>query len=99
MLEYNLAKDTVHYLACSLFPIGSGRLHSKSSWTTCGVNLWHQMKSKGKNKPGKLEQHFKCESHKAALSDYCSFMEDLNHIDVILNESRQNNLIKLEQEK
>lgn len=57
------------------------------------------MKSKGKNKLGKLEQHFKCESHKAALSDCCNFMKDSNHIDIILNKSRQNDLIKLEQEK
>lgn len=57
------------------------------------------MKSRGKKKFGKLGQHFNCKSHKAALSDYCSFMKDSNHIDIILNKSRQNDLIKLEQAK
>jgi len=56
------------------------------------------MKSRG-IKPGKLEQHFNRQSHKAALSDYCHFMRNSNHIDVILNKSRQSDLIKLEQEK
>lgn len=99
MLEYSLVKDTVHCFVCSLFPTGLGRSHSKSSWTSCGVNSWNQMKSRGKKKLGKLEQHFNCESHKAALIDYCSFMKDSNHIDIILNKSRRNDLIQLEQEK
>lgn len=46
-----------------------------------------------------MEQHFNCQSHKAALSDYCNFMKNSNHIDIILNKSKRNDLIKLEQEK
>lgn len=99
MLEYSLIKDTVHCFVCSLFPVGHGRSHSKLSWISCGVNSWNYMKSRGKKKLGKLEQHFNCESHKAALSDYCNFMKDSNHIDIILNKSRRNDLIKFEQEK
>lgn len=38
MLEYSLSKDTVHCFVCSLFPIGLGRSHANSSWTTIGVN-------------------------------------------------------------
>lgn len=56
------------------------------------------MKSRGIKKPGKLEQPFNCQSHKAALSDYCNFMKNSNHIDIILNKSRRSDLIKLEKE-
>lgn len=57
------------------------------------------MKSRGKKKLEKLELHFNSESHKAALSDYCCFMKDSNHIDIILNRSRRTELIKLEEKK
>lgn len=52
MLEYSLSKDTVHCFVCSLFPMGLGRSHANSSWTTSGVNSWNQMKSRGIKKPG-----------------------------------------------
>jgi len=48
---------------------------------------------------GKLEQHFTSLSHKASLSDYCSFMKNTNHIDVIMNRTKRNELITLEHEK
>lgn len=100
MLEYSLINSTVNCFVCSLFPKKApDRSHSKSTWTICGVNSWHHMKSRGTKKLGKLERHFKCESHKAALSDYFSFMKDSNHVDIVLNKSRRNDLIKLEQEK
>ncbi|XP_065658807.1 uncharacterized protein LOC136083340 [Hydra vulgaris] len=57
------------------------------------------MKSCGVKKLGKLQQHFSCFSHKAALHDYYQFMTTENHIDIILNISNRKEAIKLEQEK
>lgn len=56
------------------------------------------MKSCGVKKLGKLQQHFNCISHKAALDDYYQFMTTENHIDIILNKSNRKEAIKLEQE-
>ncbi|XP_050509137.1 uncharacterized protein LOC126886307 [Diabrotica virgifera virgifera] len=55
------------------------------------------MKSAGKNKLGKLQQHFSSMAHKAALSDYCNFLITERHIDVFLDKNKRNTLI--EQEK
>ncbi|XP_065644247.1 uncharacterized protein LOC136075341 [Hydra vulgaris] len=57
------------------------------------------MKSCGVKKLGKLQQHFSCFSHKAALHDYYQFMTTENHINIILNISNRKEAIKLEQEK
>ena len=66
--------------ACSLFPEGPGRSYSCSEWVTVGLHQWHKMKSRGKNKKGKLAEHFASESHKAALSDYCHLIRKGDHI-------------------
>lgn len=57
------------------------------------------MKSCKTKKVGKLEQHFSCNSHKAALDDYYQFMTNSNHIDLILNKTIRKKSIKLEQKK
>jgi len=57
------------------------------------------MKSRGKKKLGKLQQHFSSLSHKAALHDYCNFMSNSNHIDLIMNKFARVEAIKLNQEK
>jgi hypothetical protein len=99
MLEYSLVTDSVYCFVCSLFPKGLGRQFASEAWVKQGINMWHKMKSRGKAKLGKLEQHFSSLSHKAALNDYCNFMKESNHIDVIMNKSKKQESIKLIHEK
>lgn len=99
LLEYSIVTDSVYCFVCSLFPNGPGRTNEDSAWVKHGVRQWHKMKSCGIKKLGKLQQHFNCNSHKAALDDYYQFMTTENHIDIILNKSNRKEAIKLEQEK
>jgi len=99
MLEYSLITDSAYCFVCSLFPKGLGRQFSNEAWVKHGVNTWQKMKSRGKAKLGKLEQHFNSLSHKAALNDYRNFMKESNHIDIIMNRSKRQESIKLVQEK
>jgi len=57
------------------------------------------MKSRGTKKLLKLQQHFFSLSHKAALHDYCHFMSNSNHIDLIMNKNARVEAIKINQEK
>ncbi|KAL4152659.1 hypothetical protein QTP88_000492 [Uroleucon formosanum] len=98
-LEYSLATEAAYCFVCSLFPKGAGKIFSNTAWVNEGVRTWDKMKSRGKSKLGKLEQHFTSLSYKASLSDYCSFMKNTNHIDVIMNRTKRNELITLEHEK
>ncbi|KAL4091808.1 hypothetical protein QTP88_026437 [Uroleucon formosanum] len=99
MVEYSLIIDSAYCFVCSLFPKGLGRQFSNEAWVKQGVNKWQKMKSRGKAKLGKLEQHFNSLSHKAALNDYRNFMKESNHIDIIMNKSKRQESIKLVQEK
>lgn len=99
LIEYSILKDSVNCFVCLLFPRGAGKLYSNSAWVKTGLNEWHKMKSCGAKKLGKLEQHFSSTSHKAALNDYYQFMNNSNHIDIILNRHNRKEAIKLEQEK
>lgn len=99
LLEYSILKDSVFCFVCSLFPHGPDKLYSDSAWVKNGVNQWHKMKSCGAKKLGKLEQHFSSTSHKACLKDYYNFMNNSNHIDIILNRNSRKEAIQLEQEK
>ncbi|KAL4084673.1 hypothetical protein QTP88_027600 [Uroleucon formosanum] len=99
MLEYSLITDSAYCFVCSLFPKGLGRQFSNEAWVKQGINKWQKMKSPGKAKLGKLEQHFNSLSHKAALNDYRNFMKESNHIDIIMNKSKRQESIKLVQEK
>ncbi|CAI6371974.1 unnamed protein product [Macrosiphum euphorbiae] len=99
MLEYSLLTDSAYCFVCSLFPKGLGKQFSNEAWVKQGINSWPKMKSRGRAKLGKLEQHFSSLSHKAALHDYCNFMKESNHIDVIMNRSKRQDTIKLVHEK
>lgn len=99
LLEYSMITNAAYCFACTLFPKGPGRQSSDLAWISKGVNQWHKMKSRGAKKLGKLEQHFSCLSHKAALHDYCHFMSQSNHIDLIMNKHVRVEAIKIEQEK
>ncbi|XP_065663260.1 uncharacterized protein LOC136085767 [Hydra vulgaris] len=98
-LEYSIVTDSAYCFVCTLFSNGPGRSYQDSAWVKPGIRQWHKMKSCGVKKLGKLQQHFSCFSHKAALHDYYQFMTTENHIDIILNISNRKEAIKLEQEK
>lgn len=70
-LEYSVEKDAAFCFTCSLFPKGVGREKREDAWVSVGVRSWSKMKSRGKDKPGKLQQHFYSDSHKASVRDYC----------------------------
>lgn len=99
MLEYSSMTDSTYSFICSLFPKGPGREFSSEAWVKQDVNSWPKMKSRGKTKLGKLDQHFNYSSHKAAFRDYCNFVNELNHIDIIMNRSSRQESIKIIQEK
>jgi hypothetical protein len=68
-------------------------------WSTTGIRYWHKIKSHGTKKPGKLEQHFTSNAHKAALSDYSNFVLHSNHIDNSLNKKHRENAIHFSKQK
>ena len=49
------------------------------------VRSWDRMRSVGKDKKGKLQQHFSSDSHKAALNDLAHFACDMKNVDVLLD--------------
>ena len=61
-LEYSPTTDRTFCFACCLFGDGAGS--TDTNWSTEGVNVWNKMKSRGKKRPGKLEEHFTSASHK-----------------------------------
>lgn len=82
-----------------LFPEGPGRSNFISEWASVGVRSWHKMKSRGTSKKGKLAEHFSSDSHKCALRDYCNLISEGSRIDVLLDKSIRQNLIKENQER
>ena len=83
-LEYSVKEDTASCFVCCLFPTGPGREKSSDAWVR-GVKGWDKMKSVGKDKKGKLVQHFSSQAHKAALNDLAQFAHSMKHVDVMLN--------------
>jgi len=63
------------------------------------IRHWHKMKSHGIKNPGKLEQHFTLNSHKAALSDYSNFVLHSKHIDNLLNKKHRENALNFSKQK
>ncbi|XP_050065998.1 uncharacterized protein LOC126555076 [Aphis gossypii] len=57
------------------------------------------MKSRGKDKQGKLAQHFSSASHKEAMLDYCAFTTKFNNIDVFFNKQLRQSAIREKQEQ
>ncbi|XP_065654947.1 uncharacterized protein LOC136081550 [Hydra vulgaris] len=94
LLEYSIVTDSAYCFVCTLFSNGPGRSYQNSAWVKPGVCQWHKMKSCGVKKLGKLQHHFCCFSHKAALHDYYEFMTTENHNDIILNVSNRKEAIK-----
>ena len=82
-LEYSIKADYASCFVCTLFPSGPGRKKASDAWVA-GVRSWDRRRSVGKNKQGKLQQHFSSDSHKAALNDLAHFANDMKNIDVML---------------
>ncbi|XP_025204866.1 zinc finger MYM-type protein 1-like [Melanaphis sacchari] len=97
MLEYSIFNDSVYCFVCTLFPHRCG--HSKTAWVVGGVRQWQKMKSRGKDKQGKLAQHFSSASHKEAMLDYCAFTTKSNNIDVFFNKQLRQSAIREKQEQ
>ena len=55
------------------------------------------MKSVGKDKKGKLAQHFTSEAHRAALHDLAHFVQGMKHVDFMLN--KQLRAAKIQEEE
>lgn len=98
-LEYSIFNDSAYCYICGLFPSGPNRSFADPVWSTTGIRHWHKMKSRGTKKPGKLEQHFTSNAHKAALSDYSNFVLHSNHIDNLLNKKHRENAINFSKQK
>ena len=84
-LEYSIIGDYASCFVCTLFPSRRGRKKASGAWVS-GVRSWDRMRSVGKDKKGKLQQHFSSDSHKAALNDLAHFACDMKNIDVMLEE-------------
>lgn len=88
-LEYSISSDAAFCFVCSLFPKGPHRTSENLSWSQYGVRNWEKMKSRGKNKSGKLECHFSSLAHKSSLVDLSNFFMNSNHIDKLLNTEKR----------
>ena len=88
-LEYSTKKDAVFCFVCSLFHDTPSKEKGDPSWISTGVRKWHKMKSVGKNKQGKLAQHFSSQSHKASLAAYCHFLQKTKHVDIQLDKAKR----------
>lgn len=78
---------------------GPNREFAENAWINDVVRVWHKMKSRGKNKPGKLSEHFACLSHKTALQDYCNFMKKSSHIDVLFDQENRTLSIQIQHKR
>ena len=83
-LEYSIKADYASCFVCALFPSGPGRKKASGAWVA-GVRSWDKMRSVGKDKKGKLQQHFSFDSLKAALNDLAHFACDMKNVDVLLD--------------
>lgn len=88
-LEYSIKKDAVFCFVCSLFHDAPSKEKADPSWISTGVRKWHKMKSVGKNKQGKLAQHFSSQSHKASLAEYCHYLKKTKHVDIQLDKAKR----------
>ena len=95
-LECRPKTDRAFCFTCCLF--GDGAEPTKTKWSTEGVNRWDKMKSWGKKRAGKLEQHFTSASHKLSAEKFHSFNKKDFRIDVALS-ARMQKLAVEEQER
>ena len=99
-LEYSVLEDKPYCLVCSIFGQG-GYMKGKAEkvWIE-GTDDWAKMKgSRGKNKPGKLQTHFSCDAHTAALREFAVFVQEAGHIDTLLSKPQQKSVIDNESKR
>ena len=96
-LEYSLSSNKAYCFVCSLFgKVGPYKEKAETAWIT-GMEDWAKMKgSRGKNKSGKLQNHFSSSSHTAALADFSNFVQDDNKIEALMTKKQLGNLIDAE---
>ena len=93
-LEYSLAKDAAFCFVCFLFHSTPCSDQAENSWHKDGVRGWHKFKSRGKQKKGKLAQHFSSQAHKNAVFAYANFIQKSSHVDVLLSKEKRLALIQ-----
>ena len=93
-LEYSLAKDAAFCFVCFLFHSTCCSDQAENSWHKDGVRGWHNFKSRGKQKKGKLAQHFSSQTHKNVVFAYANFLQKSSHVDVLLSKEKRMELIQ-----
>ena len=78
---------------------GAGTGSSQTNWPSDGVSRWDKMKSRGKNRKGKLAGHFTSLSHKLATERLEHFKQKSRHVDVAISSARKQLLAQEEQER
>ena len=69
-LQYSTNVEKAFCFACSLF--GSETGCAEDTWSSEGVDRWDKMKSRGKQRQGKITQHFTSHSHRLAAEKFLS---------------------------
>ncbi|CAF0727051.1 unnamed protein product [Didymodactylos carnosus] len=88
-LEYSVIKNAAFCFACRLFGSGPGAEQSKTAWMIDGVSNWGKMKGRGKDKLGKLAQHFQSISHAVALNRLSNFNRKTTNVDLMIDTNRK----------
>ena len=87
-VEYSITHNKIYFFVCRLFGFGVGCEQSELAWIQ-GINKWNKMKSRGKDREGKLALHFGSKSHAAAPERYLNYKVKENHVDLMLDSRRQ----------
>ena len=99
-MEYSPKTDRAFCFTCCLFGDGAGPTETGWwNWSTEGVNRWDKMKSRGKKKVGKLEQHFTSARHKLSAEKFHSFNKKDLRVDVAVSSAQMKKLALEEQER
>ena len=95
-LEYNV-KDKAFCFVCGICDQARfERERAELTWVD-GNNQWSKMRgSRGKSKLGKLETHFSCTVHVAALRDFESFVHEDSHVDLLLSKEHRREIVERE---
>ncbi|CAF1437053.1 unnamed protein product, partial [Didymodactylos carnosus] len=88
-LEYSQKKDAAFCFTCRLLHIAPGSEKLEEALLWIGVNNWTKMKCRGKEKQGKLIQHFGSVTHKLSLARYENFQNKKTTIDIMLANNRR----------
>ncbi|CAF1049490.1 unnamed protein product [Adineta steineri] len=85
MLEYSQTTDKVYCFACRLFYKGPGSEKVDLAWIKTGVQSWSKMKGRGKDRKGKLDQHFTSSSHLASMYRLSVFKNKYANVECLMD--------------